>query len=108
MPKCPSCQSETVYRSRTRPGWERWRREVTLKVPFRCHDCGRRFWRPDRATSFSREAFEAANRAIAALSFDEEIATPARPISDPEIAALDARFSLRRDPNREADVPEMF
>jgi hypothetical protein len=110
---CPACKSDSVYRSRTRSGWERWRRQVTLKAPFRCQSCGRRFWRPDPGPWFSREEIDAANRAIASALLDETIAvppvrstdpSPIRPedlkfdgsrrlSADPEIAALDARFS---------------
>jgi hypothetical protein len=110
---CPSCKSESVFRSRTRSGWERWRRQVTLKAPFRCQSCGRRFWRQDQGPSFSREEIDAANRAMASALLEETITVPAvrpaepdtvrpedlnfdgtrRLAADPEIAALDARFS---------------
>ena len=44
MEHCPKCQSKKVHRSRTRNAFERIRRRVTGKAPFRCPDCGWRGW----------------------------------------------------------------
>jgi hypothetical protein len=95
---CPRCKSDRVYRSRTRSGWERWRRQITLKAPFRCQTCGRRFWCPDPGPWFSREEIDAANRAIASASLEDTITVPPmQPAdADPEITALDARFSRQK------------
>ena len=40
---CPYCQSTTVYRSRVR-WYERLRKTLSLKRPYRCRGCGRRYW----------------------------------------------------------------
>ncbi|HNV01946.1 MAG TPA: hypothetical protein PLE61_07535 [Vicinamibacterales bacterium] len=44
MEACPACGSRRVYRSRTRSVFERIRRQVTTKRPFRCHNCNWRGW----------------------------------------------------------------
>lgn len=41
---CPKCNSENVRRSRTRSRWERWRKEITSKLPYRCRACNWRLW----------------------------------------------------------------
>ena len=41
---CPKCHSENVRRSRTRSRWERWRKEITSKRPYRCRACNWRGW----------------------------------------------------------------
>lgn len=47
MDTCPKCNSKRVHRSRTRSAFERFRRDLTGKVPFRCEDCGWRGWAAD-------------------------------------------------------------
>ena len=112
--QCPACGSDSVHRSRTRSRWERLRRQITLKAPFRCHACGTRFWRLYGGAGFTHEEIEAANRAIASSPFEGAIELPAsaaaasegaladlavgehRPsVGEPELATLDARFSRR-------------
>lgn len=44
MRNCPACGSQRVYRSRTRSAFERIRRQVTMKRPYRCHNCDWRGW----------------------------------------------------------------
>ena len=44
MSHCPSCQSDNIRRSRTRSRWERWRKEITGKRPYRCRACNWRGW----------------------------------------------------------------
>ena len=44
MSRCPKCRSEDVRRSRTRGRWERWRKEITGKRPYRCRRCNWRGW----------------------------------------------------------------
>ena len=44
MGRCPKCRSEDVRRSRTRSRWERWRKEITGKRPYRCRRCNWRGW----------------------------------------------------------------
>jgi hypothetical protein len=47
MDTCPVCGSHRVFRSRTRTRFERLRRELTSKRPYRCHACNWRGWAPD-------------------------------------------------------------
>jgi predicted RNA-binding Zn-ribbon protein involved in translation (DUF1610 family) len=47
MSTCPSCGSTRVFRSKTRTTMERWRRQFTMKRPYRCHACNWRGWAPD-------------------------------------------------------------
>jgi predicted RNA-binding Zn-ribbon protein involved in translation (DUF1610 family) len=47
MDTCPACGSPRVFRSRTRTKFERLRRELTSKRPYRCHTCNWRGWGPD-------------------------------------------------------------
>lgn len=70
MLTCPKCGSTKVYRSKTRSAFERWRREITGKAPFRCHRCAWRGWRADVGPYFSREEIEAANRALTRPGLD--------------------------------------
>ncbi len=44
MQQCPVCKSDDIQRSRSRSRWERWRKEITEKRPFRCQGCGWRGW----------------------------------------------------------------
>lgn len=46
MSHCPKCQSDNIRRSRTRSRWERWRKEITGKRPYRCRACNWRGWLP--------------------------------------------------------------
>jgi len=50
MTKCPNCQSDRLRRSRSRNTWERWRKQITGKVAYRCADCGWRGWGVFRGT----------------------------------------------------------
>lgn len=47
MTSCPSCGSTRVFRSKTRTALERFRRQFTMKRPYRCHACNWRGWAPD-------------------------------------------------------------
>lgn len=46
MAHCPSCKSDRLRRSRTRSRWERWRKEITGRRPYRCLSCNWRGWLP--------------------------------------------------------------
>ena len=46
MSHCPLCKSDNIRRSRTRSRWERWRKEITGKRPYRCRECSWRGWLP--------------------------------------------------------------
>ena len=47
MTTCPACGSKRVFRSKTRSAFERFRRQFTMKRPYRCHACNWRGWAPD-------------------------------------------------------------
>jgi predicted RNA-binding Zn-ribbon protein involved in translation (DUF1610 family) len=47
MNTCPDCGSSRVFRSKTRSALERFRRQFTIKRPYRCHACDWRGWAPD-------------------------------------------------------------
>ncbi len=47
MTSCPFCGSNRVFRSKTRTAFERFRRQFTMKRPYRCHACNWRGWAPD-------------------------------------------------------------
>ena len=47
MNTCPACGSNRVFRSKTRTAFERFRRQLTTKRPYRCHACNWRGWAPD-------------------------------------------------------------
>lgn len=44
MNRCPSCTSARIYPSRLRSQFERLRRALTDRQPYRCHACGSRAW----------------------------------------------------------------
>lgn len=44
MSRCPKCDSEDIRRSRTKTRWERWRKDITGKRPYRCMACRWRGW----------------------------------------------------------------
>lgn len=62
MPHCPKCHSTNLRRSPTRNRWERWRKEITGKRPYRCRACQWRGWKEiglsesDRRLSDTRPA----------------------------------------------------
>lgn len=46
MTHCPKCKSSSIRKSPTRNRWERWRKEITSKRPYRCKACQWRGWMP--------------------------------------------------------------
>src|SRR5688572_7983007 len=42
---CPNCKSKDLRLSHTRSRWERWRRDITGKRPYRCRACQWRGWK---------------------------------------------------------------
>jgi predicted RNA-binding Zn-ribbon protein involved in translation (DUF1610 family) len=44
---CPECGSMRLFRSRSRSRREVWRKQMTKKRLYRCHDCGWRDWCDD-------------------------------------------------------------
>ncbi|OFW16265.1 MAG: hypothetical protein A3H29_15860 [Acidobacteria bacterium RIFCSPLOWO2_02_FULL_67_21] len=64
MSQCPKCNSHNLRRSRTRSRWERWRKEITGRRPYRCRACDWRGWLPI-SVGDAIEAREAARRKAA-------------------------------------------
>ncbi len=71
MDTCPSCGSHRVFRSKSRNALERFRRQFTMKRPYRCHACNWRGWAPD---------------GMQAVAPGEVIDAPAPP---PDLSAID-------------------
>jgi predicted RNA-binding Zn-ribbon protein involved in translation (DUF1610 family) len=42
--KCPKCGSHRIYPSRQKTLFERLRRAITDRQPYRCHSCNYRGW----------------------------------------------------------------
>jgi predicted RNA-binding Zn-ribbon protein involved in translation (DUF1610 family) len=62
MTVCPACGSKRIFRSKTRSTFERFRRQFTIKRPYRCHHCAWRGWAADGAQVVSPEdAIDAAS-----------------------------------------------
>ncbi len=67
MSHCPKCNSNDIRRSRTKSRWERWRKAITDKRPFRCRKCQWRGWLPmtladmDQALGRRRTAIDPPN-----------------------------------------------
>ena len=89
MTSCPSCGSHRVFRSKTRSAFERFRRQFTMKRPYRCHACNWRGWAPD---------------GMQAVSTGDVIDTPAEP---PDLAAIDEALTDSPEPQRQTrEKPE--
>ena len=56
--QCRNCGSQRIYQSRTRTKWERVRRKLTGKRPFRCHACKWRGWGVDVGPQFEPDDVE--------------------------------------------------
>ena len=78
MTVCPACGSNRVFRSKSRNAFERFRRQFTVKRPYRCHACGWRGWAADGAQAVSPEDVI-------------DAATPA-----PDLSAIDAALEESR------------
>jgi hypothetical protein len=65
MQKCPKCDSDEIYRSRAKSRWEVWRKEITGKRLWRCHNCQWRGWGLESGPKFTDVERENAERAIA-------------------------------------------
>jgi hypothetical protein len=65
MQHCPVCKSADIQRSRSRSRWERWRKEITEKRPFRCQACGWRGWGFDTGPNLGDIERQGAARSLA-------------------------------------------
>ena len=83
MTSCPSCGSNRVFRSKTRTALERFRRQFTMKRPYRCHACNWRGWAPD---------------AMQAVAPQDAVDTPA---VAPDLAAIDEALEEGADQKQE-------
>lgn len=87
MPHCPKCYSTSLRRSPTRNRWERWRKEITGKRPYRCRACQWRGWKR--------------------IGIIEELQSPqARPAS-PDPPNLKGTLLARPDPRLQLDLKEL-
>jgi predicted RNA-binding Zn-ribbon protein involved in translation (DUF1610 family) len=89
MDKCPACGSHRVFRSKTRSAFERFRRQLTLKHPYRCHGCGWRGW---------------AAESLHAAAGPSEVVGP--PVPPPDLAAIDMALGSAREEPREKTEDE--
>lgn len=88
MPHCPKCHSTSLRRSPTRNRWERWRKEITGKRPYRCRACQWRGWK--RIGIVEDELLSAQARAEA-----------------PDPPNLKGTFLARPDPRLQLDLKEL-
>jgi hypothetical protein len=65
MHECPKCKSPRVHPSRSRSQWERLRKEITGKRPFRCSACRWRGWGVDSGPTFTAQELAIASGALA-------------------------------------------
>lgn len=65
MDQCPKCKSADIHLSRSRSKWEKWRKEVTGKRPFRCLACAWRGWGIESPPTFSEAEIRLALEVIA-------------------------------------------
>ena len=86
MSHCPKCNSKDVRRSQTRSRWERWRKEITGKRPYRCRSCNWRGWMVIDLSEFDR----ATRRSMA-----------------PDTPNLRGTVPARLDPVRQIDLTEL-
>ena len=92
MHECPKCKSEDIHRSHVRSKWENWRKQITLRRPFRCHSCGWRGWGVDTGPKFRAEEIKLATRALAldrARLRHEGVANDEPSPEDVDLRALD-------------------
>jgi hypothetical protein len=100
MHQCPRCRSQKIHASRTRSGWEAWRKQVTGKRPYRCSSCGWRGWAKDSGPQFSAAEIEASSRAIAPdpPNLKETLlAREKRQTNDVDLRKLDDDMSVTRE-----------
>jgi hypothetical protein len=99
MYECPKCGSSNLYRSKARNRWEQWRKQITAKRPFRCHQCNWRGWGDDFGPRFGELEREMAFEALAPLSPDltrDSGRSNQEPRPEPDLANLDAAQTWRR------------
>jgi predicted RNA-binding Zn-ribbon protein involved in translation (DUF1610 family) len=79
MDTCPKCGSRRVFRSKTRSAFERYRRQFTMKRPYRCHACSWRGWAPEGAL------------------VQPPADGPDKPAAPPDLAAIDTALGRAHD-----------
>jgi hypothetical protein len=103
MLQCPKCRSDRVHPSRSRSQWDRWRRRITGKRPYRCPQCAWRGWAPDCGPHFTADQIESSTRAIAPdpPNLKETALAPEnRRMQEIDLAALDSAILLRKSRDR--------
>lgn len=64
MLRCGKCHSQDLVHSRTKSSWERWRKQITRKIPYRCRRCQWRGWRLDAGPLNSPDEIARATRVL--------------------------------------------
>jgi len=88
LPHCPKCKSRNLRRSPTRNRWERWRKEITGKRPYRCRECQWRGWKP------------------VGIGDDDPVLSQARSTT-PDAPNLKGTLLARPDPRLRLDLKEL-
>jgi hypothetical protein len=101
MNVCPICHSGVVNRSRSRGWWEKCRKAVTGKRPFRCGACAWRGWSVDlgQETGLRSDAPPPEPSGLAATGFARDDRR-----RDVDFDAIDA-FEGRADEKTPPDPP---
>lgn len=89
--RCPNCGSESIHPSRTRTGWEKFRRRLTGRRPYRCHTCEWRGWGSDHGPKFQSD--------------DVVLASNSLEPSPPNLATVSVQFA---DPAEEDRLPSLL
>jgi hypothetical protein len=87
VPHCPKCHSTSLRRSPTRNRWERWRKEITGKRPYRCRACQWRGWKR--------------------IGTSEELQSPQARPDAPDPPNLKGTLLARSDPRLQLDLKEL-
>ncbi len=96
MLTCPKCETNNVHRSRARGCWESWRRLLTRRRPFRCHNCDWRGWVPDTGVE------PAAGHLAWSTARLSEDGAPHR-LPELDLDALDATTGIAKEPKKPDD-----
>jgi hypothetical protein len=93
MERCVNCGSQMIYPSKTRTRWEKLRKQVTAKRPFRCHCCEWRGWGIELGPKYGSDDIALASQLFSPQSPDLETVegpTSADPnYADPVLTSLD-------------------
>jgi DNA-directed RNA polymerase subunit RPC12/RpoP len=103
MNHCLKCHSDKVHPSRSRSKWDKWRRRITGKRPYRCPHCGWRGWAPDSGPHFSADEIASSSRAIAPDPpnlKETALAPDNRRVREIDLADLDSAILIQKPRDR--------